>query len=66
MSENSIKVSHMNLKLPLPHNEMLNLIATEDLRNKQNTLLILIQQEYLRRHPDGGLLAGKTDCADLG
>lgn len=66
MVANNTKIYQITVKLPSPYNLMLATLASEDLRNKQNTVLMLINQEYLRRHPDGGGLIDKADCADLG
>ncbi len=60
------KYTYLNMRLTPLHNQMLAIIAAEDLRNKQNSLLVLIQEEFHRRHPDGVPLTEKTDCAEQG
>lgn len=60
------KYTYLNMRLTPLHNQMLAIIASEDLRNKQNSLLVLIQEEFHRRHPDGGSLSEKPDCVEQG
>ena len=47
------KTPRLNFEIPSPYNEMLSVLAAEDLRSRPNTILAIIQQEYQRRHPDG-------------
>ncbi len=58
------KYTYLNLRLTSLHNQMLAIIASEDFRNKQNSLLVLIQEEFHRRHPDGAPLVEKQNCAE--
>ncbi|NSW52891.1 MAG: hypothetical protein HPY85_10335 [Anaerolineae bacterium] len=43
----------LSMQVPSPYREELAAITQEDLRSRPNTILLLIHQEYLRRHPDG-------------
>lgn len=53
LEEPTVKKSYLNLKVPPRFWAMLTVLSQEDLRTRPNTILTLIQQEYLRRHPDG-------------